>query len=418
MTTSRAIIAPIVCLSLALSGPALAGGPLTQLSVQTPPAEGDAEAQPEPEVDPEAEEQAKSLYTQAEKLAKKKKWAEAAKLYEEAYYLVPGKHGFAHKVGVAAFRAKDCDKALSYMLHFLSYAVDEQYEDKRAEAREILTKMLEQGCVTEAQVGNAHLSEEQKEEKSRELYEQAEALAAAAKWSEAVPLYEQAYTLVPSKVGFAHKVGLAAYEAKDCDKAHQYLVFFVEYADPNKYADRRAEATKLVRELEDSGCVSSEEMAEHQLENPFEIDPDDNRKVDKGDKQPKPLLIGGSALLVLGLGGLVVGIAGLALAGRSQSKLDALASPDTVSGYPEGDYACRDVASDACPPTLESQIRGRKAMGGVGLALGSGLLIGGAVLIVLHARKGKQPGGKQARLDGLGPVIVPGGFGAAASLRF
>ena len=31
--------------------------------------------------------------------------------------------------------------------------------------------MLEQGCVTEAQVGNAHLSEDQKEEKSRELYE-------------------------------------------------------------------------------------------------------------------------------------------------------------------------------------------------------------------------------------------------------
>src|SRR5690606_33042936 len=108
-------------------------------------------------------------------------------------------------------------------------------------------------------------------------------------------------------------------------------------------------------------------------------------------------------------GGLVVGIAGLALASSSQSKLDALASPDTVSGYPEGDYACRDVASDACPPTLESQIRGRKAMGGVGLAVGSGLLIGGAALIVLHVTKNKQ-GSKQARLDGLGPVIGPGEF--------
>jgi len=422
-TRLLAIVAPILCMSLTLSGPALAGQPLASLA----PAEGEAgEGQdagapaPEPEVSPEDEEKAKSLYAQAEKLAKKKKWKDAVELYEQAYYLVPGKHGFAHKVGAAAFEAGDCEKALQYMLHFLTYAEGEQYEDKRAEARDVLTKMLEKGCVTEEQVGNANLSEEQKEEKARDLYSQAEALAAEAKWSEAVVLYEQAYYLVPSKVGFAHKVGLAAYEAKECDKAHQYLVFFIEYADPNKYADRMDEATKLVRELENSGCVSGTEMEEHQLENPFEIDPDENRKTDDGKRKGgKGLLIGGSALLVLGVGGVAVGAVGMVMAGSSQSKLDGLASTDTVSGYPDGDYACRNVASDQCPPQLEDQIATRQLLGIIGLAAGGALLVTGVALIAVYGAKNKRGGGgRHARLDAIGPSYMPGGMGVTASLRF
>ena len=71
-----------------------------------------------PEVDPHAGltedermEKAKVLYEQAEAHAANEEWREAELKYEEAYHLVPGKHGFAYKVAMAAVKAGDCEKA-------------------------------------------------------------------------------------------------------------------------------------------------------------------------------------------------------------------------------------------------------------------------------------------------------------------
>ncbi len=97
------------------------------------------------------------------------------------------------------------------------------------------------------------LSEEERKAQAKDLYVEAEAKAAAEDWSAAVGLYEQAYYLVPEKHGFALKVGIAAEKSGDCDKATTYYQHFVQYAEPDKYADDIAKAKKSLAKLE-KGC--------------------------------------------------------------------------------------------------------------------------------------------------------------------
>lgn len=77
----------------------------------------------------------------------------------------------------------------------------------------------------------AELSEEQRTEKARTLFEEAEALADQKQWLEAKNKYEEAYHLVPGKHGLAFKVGMAAIEVGDCEKAKIFLEHFVIYGD-------------------------------------------------------------------------------------------------------------------------------------------------------------------------------------------
>ncbi|MCA9687684.1 MAG: hypothetical protein KC457_36330, partial [Myxococcales bacterium] len=62
-----------------------------------------------------------------------------------AYYLVPGKHGFAHKVGIAAWKVHNCDKAHEYLSHFVQYAEADRQGDKIAEAQVMLDELLAAG---------------------------------------------------------------------------------------------------------------------------------------------------------------------------------------------------------------------------------------------------------------------------------
>jgi hypothetical protein len=103
-------------------------------------------------------------------------------------------------------------------------------------------------------VDYSELSEDQKAELAKQRYLEAEALAAAGDWVAALPLYEEAYYLVPGKHGFAHKVGVAAFAAGDCDKANAYLRHFLRYGDPDKNADKFAEAESILGEISISGC--------------------------------------------------------------------------------------------------------------------------------------------------------------------
>src|SRR5690606_6037106 len=133
-TPMRLIRVPIAVL-LTLSMPSLAFA-----QVPPPPSAPVTQPQPQPQPQPQAQptemtedqktEAAKVKYMEAEDMSKQGRWAEAVPLYEEAYYLVPGKHGFAHKVGVAAFNAGDCDKANTYLKHFLQYGDPEKQGDK------------------------------------------------------------------------------------------------------------------------------------------------------------------------------------------------------------------------------------------------------------------------------------------------
>ena len=86
---------------------------------------------------------AKDLYIEAEGKAKEGDWAAALPLYEQAYQLVPGKHGFALKVGTAAEKTGDCGKAKTYYEHFVTYAEADKYKDDIASTKKALAKL---GC--------------------------------------------------------------------------------------------------------------------------------------------------------------------------------------------------------------------------------------------------------------------------------
>ncbi|KIG13869.1 hypothetical protein DB30_07472 [Enhygromyxa salina] len=91
-------------------------------------------------------EQAKALYIEAEQKAAAEDWPAAVELYEQAYFLVPGKHGFALKVGTSADKAGDCKKATQYLEHFVTYAEPDKYGDDLKQAKKILAALNKQGC--------------------------------------------------------------------------------------------------------------------------------------------------------------------------------------------------------------------------------------------------------------------------------
>ncbi len=98
---------------------------------------------------PSEDDQAKSraLYKEAEELAKAGQWQEAANKYEEAYYLLPSKHGFAYKIGTAAWQAEDCVRADKYLSHFRTYGSSDKHPEYMIEADRILNEIEFKGCA-------------------------------------------------------------------------------------------------------------------------------------------------------------------------------------------------------------------------------------------------------------------------------
>ncbi|WP_181197863.1 hypothetical protein [Enhygromyxa salina] len=288
----------------------------------------------------------------------------------------------------------------------------------------------------------SELSEDQKLELAKQKYMEAEALAGEGRWVEAVPLYEEAYYLVPGKHGFAHKVGTAAWNAGDCDKANTYLKHFLQYGDPEKHGEKIDEAKQILGEISVSGCAtptaattttSSTSAEPTDTENPLgdtstEIRQEEAKKARDAKKNEKRgLLIGGAALTGVGVAGLAVGITGLALASGAAGNLRSLSTNQTPSGFPVGDYACRSVPANECPYKLESRLATGNVLGYVGLGVGGAALIGGVAMLAIYMTNKKKNGGAletaskdgKVELTGLGPVVLPGGGGGAvAEIRF
>lgn len=101
---------------------------------------------------------ARDLYSEAEELAKAGEWQKAADAYEQAYYLVPGKHGFAYKVGTAAWEAGDCERAEQYLSHYRTYGAQDKHPDYMAEADRILNEIEFKGCAQQPQPDESEAS--------------------------------------------------------------------------------------------------------------------------------------------------------------------------------------------------------------------------------------------------------------------
>jgi hypothetical protein len=287
--------------------------------------------------------------------------------------------------------------------------------------------------VAFAQDPNADLSPEQKLDKAKGLYGEAEKAFAAGDFVTAVQKYEEAYFLVPEKVGFAHKVGITAWKLGDCNKADEYLKHYVQYeTNTEKNGDKIDESKKIIGEIAVSGCATPKpqpadggggagggggggggggttEPNVGSDEPDLTSGRDERKQPDEGGgpKKKKGLLIGGAGVL-----------------GKAQSnvnKLEDLSSNATPTFFPEGDYG------DDEPYNLDRQLDTLNPVGIACLAAGGVLIAGGAALIAVHAIKQKKANGNAnlrrksntPRLTGLGVGPVPGGGAAAgASLRF
>lgn len=288
------------------------------------------------------------------------------------------------------------------------------------------------------------LSEDEKVELAKQKYMEAEGLAGQGRWVEAVPFYEEAYYLVPGKHGFAHKVGVAAWNAGDCDKANSYLKHFLQYGDPEKQGDKFDEAKQILGEISVSGCAtptstttttSSTSSEPTDSDNPLDdsttvVRQQEAKKARDAKKNEKRgLLIGGAVLTGFGIAGVAVGITGLALASGAAGKLEALSTNQTDSGFPVGDYACRDDGAD-CPSQLESQLGTGNTLAYVGLIVGGVALGAGVGMLAVYMINKKKSGGAteataksghkrgKVEITSLGPVLLPNGAGAVAELRF
>jgi hypothetical protein len=282
------------------------------------------------------------------------------------------------------------------------------------------------------------MSEDQKTELAKVKFMEAEELSKQGRWAESVPLYEEAYYLVPGKHGFAHKVGVAAFQAGDCNKANTYLKHFLQYGDPEKNGDKFEEAKQILGEISVSGCAtdtttttttSSNSADPVDNENPLgesstEIRQHEAATARKEKKQEKRgLLLGGAVLTAFGVVGLGVGIAGLGVASGSAGSLRDLSSNQTVTGFPVGDYECRNVDAGDCPSKLEGRLKVGNGLAYGGL-IGGGILtgVGVALIAVYMVNKKKNAGslanGSKPQLTGIAPALLPGGMGVVGGFRF
>src|SRR5688572_2211582 len=109
------------------------------LVVQGPPLE--SETNDESEVDTGAEEAADDLEQLADDLADKGHYYEAVGLYEQAYELVPDRHGLAYKIGLTSYMHHYCGTAEEYLTHFVDNGQLLLYAKELEHAREILYKI-------------------------------------------------------------------------------------------------------------------------------------------------------------------------------------------------------------------------------------------------------------------------------------
>jgi hypothetical protein len=291
--------------------------------------------------------------------------------------------------------------------------------------------------VDESISGNSeNMTEEQKTERAKTLFSDAEALAAQEKWAEAVPLYEEAYYLVPGKHGFAHKVGIAAWNAGDCSKADIYLKHFITYGDPEKQADKIAEAKTILGEIAVQGCATAtttttttttttqpitdkdDPLAGGSSKEERQGEARDAREAKKQEK--RGLLIGGAVLISVGVVGVGLGVAGLGVSSGSTKQLANLSTNATNTGFPVGDYSCRDTDA-ACPFDLERRVKAMNAMAYVGFGVGGAALIGGIAMIAIYSANKKKRGPVEvgsAEVTAFGPTYLRGGAGAMAEIKF
>lgn len=144
------------------------------------------------------------------------------------------------------------------------------------------------------------------------------------------------------------------------------------------------------------------------------------------DPVVRNLTITGGVLTVLGAAGLGLGFGGFGMAGHAQRRLAALSSNQTITGFPVGDWSCRNAAPRDCPRTQWDNMRLGNRLGTTGVLTGSMIAVGGMVFLIVAAQlRAERADASIEDSNGVGtpithvaPMLVPRGAGLSVELRF
>jgi len=286
----------------------------------------------------------------------------------------------------------------------------------------------------------ASMSDEQKMERAKALYGEADAAFQAGDFTNALAKFEEAYNYyAPQLHLFNFNIGAAAYELGDCVKAKTAFQRFLDLVPD--HPERGTAQEKLI-EIERSGCaqpVTTTTPAPVTTTTTTVVEDDDDaplltskkdareeaseRERDEKDaKKTDPLLLTGIILTSVGGAALIGSGISVGLARSKANRLADLASPGPT-GFPDGNYSDDEVFNldQTKLPGNNSATIGLLVGGAVITGVGVGLLVVGlkrqkAKRAKLGDKNAQAP--KRPRLTGVGPAVLPGGGGAAASVRF
>lgn len=290
----------------------------------------------------------------------------------------------------------------------------------------------------------ASMSEDQKMERAKALYGEADEAFVAGDYASALAKFEEAYNYyAPSLHLFNFNIGAAAYELGDCAKAKTAFQRFLDLVPD--HPQRGAAQEKLI-EIERSGCAQAattttpppvttttltpateDEDAPLLTSKKDEREEASERERDEKDaEKTDPLLLTGIVLTAVGGAALIGSGVSVALARSKANRLADLASPGDT-GFPDGNYSDDEVFNldqTRLPGNNTATIAllvGGAVVTGVGVGL---LVVGLKRQKAKRAKVGDKVGDKNAsvptrpHLAGFGPSLLPRGGGASASVRF
>ena len=277
------------------------------------------------------------------------------------------------------------------------------------------------------------MSDADRMERAKALFGDGQAAFDSGDFNSALQQWEEAYNVyAPQLHLFNFNIGQAAFELGDCVKAKTAYQRFLDLVPEHP---SRGDAQQRLLEIERSGCANAPvetEPAPIQTGSSPATDYDDapiltsktserNEAIDRErkekDSKKHPLLVAGAVTAGVGLLSVIGGGVALGLANREANTLADLASPHPNTGFPSGNYSDNEVFdSDRNKlPGLNNASIALFVVGGV-------LVTAGTALIVTDIMKRKKNGKNASRggpqLVDVGPTWMPGGGGAAATVRF
>jgi hypothetical protein len=287
----------------------------------------------------------------------------------------------------------------------------------------------------------ASMSEDQKMERAKGLYGEADAAFQAGDFANALAKFEEAYNYyAPQLHLFNYNIGAAAYELGDCAKAKTAFQRFLDLVPD--HPERGSAQEKLI-EIERSGCAQAAAATapppvttttltpatEDDDDSPLLTSKKDEREEasererdEKDAKKTDPLLLTGIILTAVGGASLIGSGVSVGLARSKANRLADLASPGST-GFPDGNYSDDEVFN-----LDQTRLPGNNTAT-IALLVGGVVVTGvgvGLLVVGLKRQKAKRAkvGDKNAsaptrpHLAGFGPSLLPRGGGASASVRF